>query len=159
MKRVLLTLLALYCSVQTAWASPFMVHDVFARATVPGQTDGAAYLTIMNHGDQNDRLLAASSSISESVELHSTRTVNGVAHMQRETALEIPVHGSLAFQPGGYHLMLVGLKAPLKAGDTLKLTLKFERAGVVEIKIPVKAMGEGGTEHHHMEGGGMNMGY
>jgi copper(I)-binding protein len=161
MKKLLrLGLIMALCAVSVAKASPFMVHDVFARATVPGQSDGAAYLTIMNHGDQPDRLLEASSNAAQAVELHSTHTLNGVAHMQRETTLEIPVHGRLAFQPGGYHLMLVGLKAPLKAGDTIKLGLRFERAGLVEIKIPVKALGAGGEEeHHHHSGDGGGMSY
>lgn len=155
---VLMTMLACLLTSSIAWASPFMVHDVFARATVPGQSDGAAYLTIMNHGDQGDRLLAVSTPAAEAVELHSTTNVNGVAHMQRETSLEIPVHGTIRFQPGGYHLMLVGLKAPLKVGDTLKLTLKFEHAGVVELKVPVKAVGQE-MEHHHHGGDGAEMSY
>jgi copper(I)-binding protein len=163
MKKSLLNLMGILCALLFSvpvLASPFMVHDVYARATVPGQSDGAAYLTIMNHGDQGDRLLGVSTPAAEAVELHSSHDMNGVSHMQQEKFIDIPVHGSIAFQPGSYHLMLVGLKAPLKVGDTLKLILKFQYAGVVELKVPVKPVGAAQeTEHHHHSGDGGAMSY
>jgi copper(I)-binding protein len=162
MKKSLLNLIGMLCALLSSapvLASPFMVHDVYARATVPGQSDGAAYLTIMNHGDQDDRLLAVSTPAAEAVELHSTHDMNGVSHMQQEKFIDIPVHGSIAFQPGSYHLMLVGLKAPLKVGDTLKLTLKFQYAGVVELKVPVKPVAAEQEMHHHHSGDGGGMSY
>ena len=86
----------------------------YARATAPGQPTGGGYLKLDNQGPADDRLLGASAAaVAERVEL----------------------------KPGGTHLMLVGLKAPLKAGDKFPLTLRFEKAGPIEVVVNVEAPG------------------
>lgn len=131
-----------------------VVDGVYARATVPGQEVGAAYLTIDNTGPLSDRLVSASSPAARRVVLHSSQMEQGMAHMHHETSLEIPAHGRIEFKPGGLHLMLEDLKKPLREGETLSMKLKFERSGEVEVALPIKpVVPEGGmdsTMHHDM---------
>ncbi len=116
------------------------IDGVYARATVPGQEVGAAYLTIENSGATMDRLIAASSTVARSVLLHSSQMDQGMARMHHETSLDIPAHSRIELKPGGMHLMLQDLKLPLHEGDTLHLKLKFEKSGEVELTAPVKSL-------------------
>ena len=131
-----------------------VIDGVYARATVPGQRVGAAYLSIENNGDAADRLVSASSPVAQRVVLHSSQMEQGMAHMQHETSLEIPAHSRIVLKPGGLHLMLEDLKQPLQEGQTLSMKLKFERSGEVELALPVKpVMAEdpmGSSMHHDM---------
>ena len=131
-----------------------VIDGVYARATVPGQTVGAAYLIIENNGDASDRLVSASSSVAHRVVLHSSQMEQGMAHMQHVTSLEIPAHGRIVLKPGGLHLMLEDLKKPLQEGQTLSMKLKFERSGEVEVALPVQpVMADepmGNAMHHDM---------
>ncbi|MDE2258798.1 MAG: copper chaperone PCu(A)C [Betaproteobacteria bacterium] len=119
---------------------PLQIDGVYARATVPGQEVGAAYLTIENSGATMDRLIAASSTVARSVLLHSSQMDQGMARMHHETSLDIPAHGRVEMKPGGLHLMLQDLKQPLHEGETIHLTLKFEKSGEVELTVPVKSL-------------------
>ncbi len=128
-----------------------LLDGAYARATVPGQEVGAAYLTIENTGAAADRLMGASSSVARSVVLHSSQMDQGMARMHHEASLEIPAHGRVEMMPGGLHLMLEDLKKPLREGETLRMKLKFEHAGEVDIAVPVKPLlpeGGMGTMHH-----------
>jgi periplasmic copper chaperone A len=117
------------------------IEAPWSRATPPGVTTGVAYLTIRNDGAAADRLLAASSPQAESVEIHQTSMVDGEMQMRERQDLPVPPGAVLRFEPGGYHLMLVGLKAPLVAGGRATLTLRFERAGPITVELPVAAAG------------------
>ena len=114
----------------------------YARATVPGQPAGAGYLKLDNQGPADERLLGASAAtVAERVELHTMAMEGDVMRMRSPDAIDLPAGGSVELKPGGTHLMLVGLKAPLKAGDKFPLTLRFEKAGQVEVVVNVEAPG------------------
>jgi len=115
---------------------------------------GAGYGTITNGQDAADVLLGGSSDAAERVELHETSiNAEGVASMKKLDAVEIAPGKSIELKAGGMHLMLIGLKAPLKEGETVKATLKFKHAGDVDVEFPVTASGGaaagGGHEHMH----------
>lgn len=119
-----------------------------ARATAVGQMTGGGYLKLHNQGD-DDRLLSAGAGISDRVELHSMKMEGDVMRMRQIEAVELPAGRSVELKPGGLHIMFVGLKAPLKAGDTFPMTLKFERAGEVTVDVKVEAAGAGAGGHRH----------
>lgn len=110
-----------------------------ARATVANQPTGAAYLTIANQGKTDDKLIALTSPIAQSVELHTMSMDNNVMRMREVGQLDLKPSDTIAMKPGGgYHIMLVGLKQPLKTGDKFPLTLSFEKAGKIEVSVWVE---------------------
>jgi copper(I)-binding protein len=115
----------------------------YARATVPGQPAGGAYLSIENKGSAPDKLVAMSSPAAKTTELHTMAMEGNLMKMREvEGGLEIKPGQKIAMQPGnGYHIMLMGLSKPLKAGDKLPLTLTFEKAGKVEVTLNVEDAG------------------
>lgn len=129
-------------------AGNIRVDHSFARATVPGQTSGGAYLTLENRGKTPDTLIAAQSPAAQSVEIHSMAMSGNVMRMREVGQIDIKPGEKIAMQPGdGYHLMLMGLKAPLKAGDRVPLTLTFRAGGKVDTTVVV----DDGSMHHTME--------
>jgi len=125
-----------------AQAADLSVSDAFSRAS-PGSSPGVAYLTI-HGGDQADRLLSVSSPRAPKVEMHTMSMQGTVMRMREIEAIDVPAQGTVILAPGGLHLMLVGLASPLKTGETLPLTLKFEKAGEKTIAVPVGSMGAAG---------------
>ena len=121
-------------------AGDILIAHPYARATMPGQTSGGAYLTLENKGKQADALISAQSPAAQSVEIHSmSMTTDNVMRMREVGSIELKPQEKIVMQPGdGYHIMLLGLKAPLKAGDKLPLTLTFKKAGKVETSISVE---------------------
>lgn len=113
------------------------IAHAWARPTVPSASEGVVYLTIVNHGKTADALTGASTSAAKSAELHTNDMMGGMMQMRAAGSLPIPASGSLALEPGGNHIMLMGLKAPLKRGDTIDMTLIFEHQGKVDITVPV----------------------
>ena len=113
----------------------------YARATVPGQPTGGGFLKLENKGDA-DRLLSASADVSSSVELHTMSMDGDVMRMRRLDAIALPAGKTVEFKPGGLHIMFIGLKAPLKAGDSFPLKLKFEKAGEVTVDVKVETAGK-----------------
>ncbi|MDO9313635.1 MAG: copper chaperone PCu(A)C [Burkholderiaceae bacterium] len=122
----------------------------YARPTHPGQQVGAGYLKLTNQGAA-DRLMSATSPAATSVEMHTMTMEGDVMKMRQVDAIDLPDRQTVELKPGGYHLMLMGLKAPLKAGDKLPLTLKFEKAGEVVVTVNVEnpKPSEAATEHKH----------
>ena len=116
---------------------PLVVSQPWIRATPPGAMAAAAYLVITNSAAAEDHLLEARCDAAEEVMVHVTSLVDGVLQM-RDGTLKIPAHGSARLEPQGSHLMLMGLKAPLRAGASVRLRLSFEHAGVVEVEVPVR---------------------
>lgn len=124
------------------------VTDAWARASSAMASAGAAYMTIQNNGTAADALIGASSSAATTVEVHETVAMgspapgasgdSGMMGMQPVKRLEIPAGGSVELKPGSYHIMLMGLKQDLKAGDTIDITLTFEKAGEFSFSVPVK---------------------
>lgn len=140
---LVLTLAALALVGLKVWAAdkpPIQVSDAWARPTIGQSRMSAAYLRIANESDTDDALTGVQSPEAEAVELHQTKmTPVGVMQMRKvEGGLAIPAGGTLVLEPGGTHLMLLGVKDALSEGDALVLTLDFERAGTVEIRVPVK---------------------
>ena len=113
-----------------------LVQDAWARPTVQGQTVGGGYFRI-DGGSTNDRLLGASADIAQSVELHTMRMDGDVMRMRQLDSVEVPAKQTVEFKPGGMHLMLIGLKTPLKVGNSFPMTLRFEKVGPVSVNVRV----------------------
>ena len=117
------------------------IAHTFATPSLAGSSNGAAYFaTLENTGDKPDRLLRASTPAAASVELHNMgMDPQGVMRMREVDAIELAPRASIRMRPGmGFHLMLIGLRQPLKEGATFPMTLTFERAGQVEVKVVVQ---------------------
>jgi copper(I)-binding protein len=108
------------------------------RATVAGLPTSAAYLTIANAGKTADKLLSIDCACAASAMVHETRTQNGVSSMIMLGEVTIPAGGKIVFRPDGLHVMLVGLKGPLKSGSLQEMTLRFEKAGTVKAGFHVR---------------------
>jgi copper(I)-binding protein len=153
----MLTLVAVAPNAHANHDTPIVIERPWARATPPGAPTGAAYLTIMNHGPEADVLVAASSPAAERVEFHETTMNGGVMRMRPATnGVAVPAHGTIVLKPdGGYHLMLSGLKAPLRSGTMLPVTLRFAKAGPIDVVFAVEPIGARGPsagatpEHKH----------
>ena len=118
----------------TAMASDLMFGALQFRATVGSMPSSAAYLSITNHGAMADRLLAVESGLARKTELHTMEVTNGVMKMRQiEGGIAIPAGKTIQLVPGGLHVMLVGLKAPLNADENYQVTLVFEKAGKVDL--------------------------
>jgi copper(I)-binding protein len=118
-----------------------MVMEPFARETPPNAQVAGAYMTLMNHG-ADDRLIGASTDAAARVEIHNHTMENGVMRMREvEGGLSLPKGETVTLQPGGLHVMLMGLEAPLKQGETLDLTLEFESGETIDVSVPVKKIG------------------
>ena len=133
-------------------AGPLRIGHPFARATAPAAKAGAAYMTIDNAGVAGDRLLSARSPVAGRIELHTIVKDGDVMRMREvEGGIEVPAGGRATLRPGGFHVMLMDLKAPLKEGDRFRLKLTFEKAGIVEIEVAIEKPGAGAPmpEHKH----------
>ena len=124
------------------------IVSAWARATPPGASVGAAYVSVENHGAADDRLVGAASPAATSVTIHQTAEENGVATMRPLDDAAIPAGGGLAMAPGGAHLMLTGLSAPLKQGENFPMTLTFQNAGAVTVEIEIAPLGAAGPAGH-----------
>jgi len=142
MKKLLLALAAIALT-HTAFAADFragdlLIKDVHARPTVPGQTSGAAYLSIDNNGKSGDKLIRVSTTLAASAEIHSTSMDGGIMRMREVDALDLQPAAHVTMTPGdGYHIMLVGLKKALVPGQKVPLSLRFEKAGKLDIEAIV----------------------
>jgi copper(I)-binding protein len=114
-----------------------LIVEVRARATPPGISVGAIYFSIKNTGSAADRLVSVSTPVAGKVELHETHLVNGVMQMREVTSVECPAGATVKATPGGLHVMLLGLAAPLAAGTQINVSLQFRDAGVLMLKVPV----------------------
>jgi len=130
------------------------ITEATAKPPVEGQTTGVGYFTIRNTGDTADKLIAASSPATSSIELHTHREVDGMKRMEKVDGVDAPAGAVIVFQPGGLHLMMFGF-AP--TGEEIPVTLTFEKAGEVlaPFKIVARSAGQGETgkgmpqEHAH----------
>jgi hypothetical protein len=103
-----------------------------------GAGTGAVYVTLSNTGSQADALVSAATDAAQTAELHETKHEGGVIKMRPVKAIPIPAGGKAELKPGGYHIMLMGLKHDLKPGDKVEVTLEFEHGGQVRIEAPVR---------------------
>ncbi|MDP3084166.1 MAG: copper chaperone PCu(A)C [Rubrivivax sp.] len=121
------------------------VEAPWARPTVEGQAGGGGFLRIVG-GPTADRLLSAQTEVARSVELHSMAMDGNIMRMRQVDAIDVPAGQTVELKPGGLHLMFMGLKAPLKAGSSFALTLRFEKAG--EQRVDVKVMTQAAAPMH-----------
>lgn len=119
------------------------VKEPYARATIGQAKVSAAYMTIETTAGP-DRLIAAASPVAGTVELHTHLHESGVMKMRQVEAIELAPGKPAVLETGGDHIMMLDLKQPLKAGETIPLTLTFEKAGKVEIRVPVRPLRPGG---------------
>lgn len=140
-----LTAASIYSFAQNAQngADTIVVKEAWARATPPGASVGAIYVTIENLGAEDDRVISVASSAADSAMLHATVEENGISQM-RESEGRITPSGTLKMEPGGTHIMLMGLRKPLMEGETVDVTLSFEKAGNVTINATVAPIGSAG---------------
>ncbi|WP_169566070.1 copper chaperone PCu(A)C [Sneathiella limimaris] len=153
-----IAVMAMFLSLSAASAMDGVVVDgVWARAS-KGKVAGA-FMMIHNHGKLDDRLVSASSPVAPRVEIHATEMKDGVMKMIHQAAgITVKAGETLELKPGGYHVMLMGLGAPLEVGKTFPITLQFEKAGTVEVTATVKAAGAmGGMGHGNMKHDGHGM--
>ena len=150
-------------AVQAAMAAEYKIgnlalDDLWVRASVPGQVNGAGYLVIENKGAVADRLIAVKSEASKRIELHTIINENGVAKMREvEGGIPVAANNKTILKPGGYHVMFIQLNGPFKAGEKVDAVMKFEKAGSVKVQFDVKpATHNPGTSGEHgmpMQGG------
>ncbi len=132
-------------------------HDFWARSAMK-DGNGAAYMLLHNHSAEVDVLIGASSEVAGVVELHlSQMKADGTMEMIKQDAITLPADGEVELKPGSYHIMLIGLKQDLKAGDEFSLTLHFKNHADITLTIPVmdaEGMGGAGMDGHSMNMGG-----
>ncbi len=134
--------------VENAWARPAEAnltsssshdsHSMNPQAESTETTSTAVYMVIRNLGRTPDRLVEVSTDMAAKSEIHQTVRSGDIMQMQPISALEIPPQGEVRLEPGGYHIMLMGLRQSLRVGDSLTLTLNFEKSGRVEVKVTVR---------------------
>ncbi|HLH89376.1 MAG TPA: copper chaperone PCu(A)C [Xanthobacteraceae bacterium] len=123
-------------------AGAIVISNPWARATPSGATAGAGYFTVTNTGTTPDRLVAVTSEAARNADIHEMTMANGMMQMRPlKGGLELKPGETVQLEPGGEHVMMTGLKQPLKQGDHIKGTLTFEKAGKVDIEYDVQAVG------------------
>lgn len=158
---VVLAVSSILAGCSSAAGGGIAVSGAWARTSMAMAKAGAAYMTIQNTGSEADAITGGSSPVAGAVEVHETvdmssampaesagmggemaspdgMTGGGVMGMQKVDRLEIPAGGSVELKPGSYHIMLIDLKQELKAGETIELTLTFEKAGPVVVTAEVR---------------------
>ena len=131
-------------------AGKLVIDQPWSRQTAPTQKVGGGFLIITNKGAADDRLIAATSPIAGEVQLHTMSMDGGVMRMrQLKDGIAIPAGESVALKPGGYHLMFMQLKRPLKLGNRFPVTLRFQRQGAVKVSFKVEPVGFSGSEAGH----------
>jgi copper(I)-binding protein len=134
-------------------AGPLTIGHPWSRATPAGAKVGGGYLSIANTGTAPDRLVSISVPFAGRSEIHEMAVANGVMTMRpMDAGVEVPAGGKVEFKPGGFHIMFMDLKQPLKQDERLKGTLTFEKAGPVEVEFKVESIGakpqeQGGHKH------------
>lgn len=129
-----------------------LIEKVWARASIGQAKAGAAYLTIVNTGHEPDRLVGAKTPAAHEAAPHAHTMVDGVMKMRSVDAIEVTPGEPTVLQPGGLHIMLIGLASPLVEGETFPLTLTFEKAGEIEVEVLIEKAGAMETHGHHMPG-------
>jgi len=133
---------------QSAKVGSVQIENAYTRSTVPGQMAAGGFMKIENKGAV-DQLISASSPVAGEVQLHEMAMEGNVMKMRQVKEVVVPAGGAVELKPGGMHLMFMNIKAPLTAGETVPVKLKFAKAGEVEVKMPVNAMGaqDGAMKH------------
>jgi copper(I)-binding protein len=141
MNRMTLAAAALACALAAlpAPAGELAVTNAWSRATPPVAKVGVIYFTLRNDTRKSDRLLKLSTPVAAKAEVHRTEVQDGIARMREVAVLHVEAGQTLEFEPGGMHVMLIGLREPLVGGRTYDLDLLFEVAGPRKVKVTVRA--------------------
>ncbi|MBK8907598.1 MAG: copper chaperone PCu(A)C [Rhodospirillales bacterium] len=146
-------------SAADATVGDITVKSPWARASAGAARAGAAFMTIENAGAEDDRLISASADVSKTVELHTHLMDGDVMKMRPVDAVDVQAGGTAVLQPGGDHVMFMGLQQPLKEGESFPLTLTFETAGSITVDVPVVGAGAMGPGHGGMGTSPHDMGH
>ena len=120
----------------------------WTRATAPTAPTGGGFLTVTNKGTTEDRLISVKSPAAGAVQVHEMKMEGNVMRMrEQDGGLEIAPGATVTLAPGHLHLMMMGLKGPLKQGEKVPVTLVFEKAGSIDVELAVMAMGTRAPEH------------
>ena len=124
------------------------ISDAWARTGMQGG-NGAVYFVIQNHNANMDELIGAVSSVADAVEVHESKMEGDVMTMTHMESVALEPSQKVEFMPGGYHVMMIGLKQDLKAGDEIEVTLQFKNSADITLTVPVK--NPDGTDMNSME--------
>ena len=125
------------------------IHGPWSRELPPVAPNGAAYFRVENGASEAEHIVSVSSPVADRAELHAHEMDGGVMKMRHVKVVQVPAQGMVSLEPGGLHVMLVGLKQPLVDGESFPLTVEFERAGTIEVTVEITGAG---TTDHSMHG-------
>lgn len=151
MRLIVLAVALLVAAPGVARAQSVQVENAWARATAAGAMSGGIFLTVTD-GGAPDRLVGASTPVAAMAELHETVNDNGVMRMRPVAGLKLEAGKPVVLQPGGYHVMLMGLKQQLKPGDSFPVTLNFEKGAPVTATVMVETAGASAPPMGNMPG-------
>lgn len=146
MKRLLIALAVLFCA--PVLAEGLSVEEAWVRMVPPVSPNTAGYLMLNNAGQNARELVAVSSDVASAVEMHTVVEQDGATSMQQLHSITVPADDCVLFEPGGNHIMFIGLKQPLIEGDSVSLTLKFKDGETLAVMLPVQR-GQGDSHQHH----------
>ena len=134
----LLSMLVLTLISASSFADNVTVIQAYARAVPPGHPNSAAFMVLKNTSEHDRALINARSNISKVVELHTHKKEGGMMRMRQVKKIDIKAGSETVLKPGGLHVMFIGLKQQLKAGDKVELELEFDNGATIKLTIPVK---------------------
>jgi copper(I)-binding protein len=139
--RLLTVCLLAFCGIVSAQTIDEVVIDgAYVRGVPPGQPNSAAFMKIVNKGSAGHALVSGSSPVAEVVELHTHTMEGGMMRMRQVDKIDLPAGETVSLQPGGLHVMLIGLKQKLVPGEEVELRLKFDDSSEVTLKAPVRKL-------------------
>ena len=138
---LLVTFLAEPSAAQSGSPPAVQAVNVWARATPQGAKTGAAYMTLVNQGQTDDRLIGVATPVAGEAQIHSMSLENGVMMMRPVPGIDVKAGAIAMLKPGGYHVMLMDLKQPLVEGQSFPITLTFEKAGPMQVTAKIGGIG------------------
>lgn len=146
MKKLLTLVTTGFLMSSAAMAADVNVESPYARATAPGQPNSAVFMHLHNQGDATT-LVSAGSNAAKVVELHTHIHDQGVMRMRKIDGIELPANEQVELAPGGLHIMLIGLEAPLQVGNQINMTLEFDDGTRQQLEVPVQQVMPMGMQH------------
>ena len=137
---MLLSMLVLTLISSSSFAASVDVVQPYIRAVPPGHPNSAAFMVLKNTSEQDRALVNAHSNVSKVVELHTHKKEGGMMRMRRVKQIDIKAGSETVLKPGGLHVMFIGLKQQLKAGDKVELELEFDNGATIKLTVPVKVV-------------------
>ena len=139
------------------WAATIVIEDAYVRHLPPTQTVTGAFMVFKNITNSDRAVISAQSNVADKVELHTHIHENGVMRMRQVEKIDVPAGGEVILKPGGYHVMLIGLKQPLDLGQVVEIQFNFDDGSSEKIQAEVKSvmngmkMQEGAMDHKKMD--------